>query len=53
MLRSHWSIGTCLLRYLQMFLVVFNRFVELAERIECAANVAMRCAFTVLVACEN
>jgi hypothetical protein len=50
MLRSDWSRLTCLLRDLQMLLVVLNSVAKLAQGFKCTANVAMRSTFAVLIA---
>jgi hypothetical protein len=49
-LHSDWPIHTSLLRDLQMFLVVLDRLVVLAERRQSAADVAVRPALAALVA---
>ena len=51
MLRSDWSSLACLPLDLQIFLVILEGFLELAERIECVSDVAVRPALAVLVAC--
>ena len=53
MLRSDWLPLACLLRELQTLLCEFDRFLEIAEFLVADANVAVRPALAVLVACEN
>ena len=53
MLWSHWSIATCLLRNLKIFLCVFDRFLEIAEIFVADANIAIRIALARFVACKN
>ena len=53
MLRSDWSIITCLLRDLLMLLPILDCFVEIAKFFMADANVAVSSALAVLVTCEN
>ena len=53
MLRSDWSSLACLPRDLQIFFVILEGFLELAERIERVSNVTVRVALACLVACES
>ena len=53
MLRSDWSIGTCLLRDLQSLFHVVECFFEIAEILVADADVAVRHALARLVACTK
>ena len=53
MLRSDWSSLACLPRNLQLFLLILEGFVEIAELFVADAHILISCALARLVACST
>ena len=53
MLQSDWPSLTCLVLYLQTFLVVLDCLREIAKLFVADTNVAVRRTLAVLIACKN